>query len=185
MEFFDVINERTGEPTGVIVPREVAHREGICHRTAQVWVTRERDGVREVLLQRRSVEKDSFPGLFDTSAAGHVSAGDEPLETAVRELGEELGIEATADQLSFAGTFRIGYEDVFHDCVFRDNEIAYVYAYLNDVAIEDLTLQEEEVSEVRWFTFDEVWEAVQTADSRFCVPAGGLKALRRALDEIG
>lgn len=58
-----------------------------------------------MLLQKRSMNKDSFPGKFDTSSAGHIQAGDEPLESALRELGEELGIQATPEQLVFAGTF--------------------------------------------------------------------------------
>ena len=43
--------------------------------------------------------KDSFPGCYDISSAGHISAGDEPLETALRELEEELGIKAEPEQL--------------------------------------------------------------------------------------
>jgi len=44
-----------------------------------------------VLLQKRSAEKESFPGMFDTSFAGHIQAGDDPLESAQRELREKLG----------------------------------------------------------------------------------------------
>lgn len=51
------------------------------------------------------MNKDSFPGKFDTSSAGHIQAGDEPQESAIRELHEELGIQASPDQLEFAGTF--------------------------------------------------------------------------------
>ena len=61
-------------------------------------------GRTEVLFQKRSMNKDSFPGKFDTSSAGRIQAGDEPLESALRELGEELGIQATPEQLVFAGT---------------------------------------------------------------------------------
>ena len=53
----------------------------------------------DLLLQKRSKEKDSFPGCYDISSAGHISAGDEPLETALRELEEELGIKAEPEQL--------------------------------------------------------------------------------------
>ena len=44
-------------------------------------------------------KKNSFPGCYDISSAGHISAGDEPLETALRELEEELGIKAEPEQL--------------------------------------------------------------------------------------
>ena len=72
----------------------------------------EKYGRTEVLLQKRSMNKDSFPGKFDTSSAGHIQAGDEPLESALRELGEELGIQATPEQLVFAGTFPISLQKI-------------------------------------------------------------------------
>ena len=44
MELLDIVDEK-GNPTGETVPREVAHREGIRHRTAHVWIFRRRGGV--------------------------------------------------------------------------------------------------------------------------------------------
>lgn len=181
MERFDIVDEN-GQPTGKTVSRDKAHSDGILHRTAHVWVLRQHDGHAQVLLQRRSECKDSFPGMFDTSSAGHVPAGDEPQESALRELKEELGISAVPADLAFAGTFRIQYEEVFHDSVFRDNEVTYVYVYRRPVSISSLTLQESEVSEVRWFDIEEVWEEIQTNRTRFCVAPEGLAVLRDYLD---
>ena len=90
MELFDVIDSK-GNPAGQIVSREKAHAEGIPHRTAHIWIIRKKEGRVQILLQKRSQNKDSFPGKFDTSSAGHIQAGDEPLESALRELKEELG----------------------------------------------------------------------------------------------
>ena len=84
MELFDVIDSK-GNPTGQIVSREKAHAEGIPHRTAHIWIIREKEGRVQILLQKRSQNKDSFPGKFDTSSAGHIQAGDEPLESALWE----------------------------------------------------------------------------------------------------
>ena len=117
MEYFDVVDE-AGLPTGKTVSRENAHTYGILHRTAHVWIVRQRDGRPEVLLQKRSMEKDSFPGLYDTSSAGHIPAGDESVPSALRELSEELGIIALPEQLHYAGTFRIQYEKEFHGRMF-------------------------------------------------------------------
>ena len=89
MELFDVIDSK-GNPAGQIVSREKAHAEGIPHRTAHIWIIRKKEGRVQILLQKRSQNKDSFPGKFDTSSAGHIQAGDEPLESALRELKEEL-----------------------------------------------------------------------------------------------
>ena len=177
MEYLDICDEN-GRPTGKTVSREQAHREGILHRTAHVWVIRREEGRTQVLLQKRSRQKESFPGMFDTSSAGHIPAGEEPLPSALRELEEELGIAAAPEQLADAGTFRIRYEKEFHGRLFRDNEFTRVYVYREPVEIRDLRLQESEGEEVRWFDLEAVWQEIQTDRRRFCVPTAGLKALR-------
>ena len=180
MEYLDIVDEH-GCPTGEIVSRDIAHRDGVLHRTAHVWVIRAQEGKTQILLQKRSMEKESFPGLYDTSSAGHIPAGAEPVESALRELGEELGILAEKEDLIYAGTFRIQYEKVFHGKLFRDNEITRVYVYRKPVEIGNLKLQQSEVDEVRWFDMDEVWEEIQHSRERFCVPSQGLNILREYL----
>ena len=73
-EMLDLVNEQ-GDPIGRAVPRSEAHRLGLRHRTSHVWLVRRKNGVLEVLLQKRSDEKDSFPGCYDISSAGHIPAG--------------------------------------------------------------------------------------------------------------
>ena len=182
MEYLDIVDEQ-GRPTGGIVSRAEAHEKGILHRTAHVWVVRNVTGRAEVLLQKRSEEKESFPGMYDTSSAGHIPAGEEPLPSALRELREELGIAASPADLTYAGTFRIRYEKTFHGRLFKDNEVTKVYVYREPVDIGSLHLQESEVTQVRWFDLEAVWNEIMSGDrSRFCVPAAGLKVLR---DHLG
>ena len=177
MELFDVIDSK-GNPAGQIVSREKAHAEGIPHRTAHIWIIRKKEGKVQILLQKRSQNKDSFPGKFDTSSAGHIQAGDEPLESALRELKEELGISATPEQLHFAGTFPISFAKEFHGKMFRDEEIAFVYIYDHPVEIDRLTLQKEEVEEVQWFDLEETYQQCRQHRDKFCVPLGGLQLVR-------
>ena len=54
MELFDVVDE-AGEPTGEIVEREEAHEKGIRHRTSHLWLVRKKNGILQVLLQKRSM----------------------------------------------------------------------------------------------------------------------------------
>ena len=63
MEYFDIV-DAYGKPTGRTVSREEAHRYGICHRTAHVWIVRPTASGFDILLQKRSREKDSFPGYL-------------------------------------------------------------------------------------------------------------------------
>jgi len=83
---------------GLTKPRSEVHREGHWHRAVEVWIV---DGD-EVLAQRRSALKDTNPGKLDVSCAGHVAAGAEPLETALRELREELGVDVLESDLRYA-----------------------------------------------------------------------------------
>lgn len=85
-ELFDVVDERD-RVTGQLPRREV-HRRGLRHRAVHLLVVN-RAG--RVLLQKRSMQKDRFPGAWDSSAAGHVGAGEDYDATARRELEEEIG----------------------------------------------------------------------------------------------
>ena len=131
----------------------------------------------EVLLQKRSRIKDSNPGCYDISSAGHLSSGDIPLEGALRELKEELGISAGEEQLQFIGTFRTQYEEVFHGEPFRDNEVISIYAYKEPVDSERLVLQESEVEEVRYFDLLKVYEEICSGSDWCCVNPKGMKVL--------
>ncbi len=176
-EFFDVVDEQ-GKPTGERVERCVAHREDIRHRTAHVWVYRRKEQGFDVLLQKRSMQKDSFPGRYDTSSAGHIQAGEEPLPSAVRELFEELGISASEEELEVAGTFHIHYEKEFHGQMFRDNEFSFVYALEKDLDAASLHVQKEEVESAAWFDLEYVTEQCSLRNQTFCVPRQGLNVLR-------
>ena len=169
MELFDVINS-DGSKTGVVKERGVAHREGALHATVHTWIVRPNDkSGYDVLLQKRSLCKDSNPGSYDISSAGHVDAGDETLESALRELQEELGIQATEEELMEVGTHRGQFEAVFHGRLFKDNELSTVYLYQKPVDIEKLTLQESEVSEVIWMDFAECREKIKNKSLPNCI----------------
>ncbi|KAJ1624160.1 NUDIX hydrolase domain-like protein [Pavlovales sp. CCMP2436] len=84
-------------PLGTRKRRGEVHRDGDWHRSVHVWLVDESGGL---LLQQRSVHKDTYPGRWDVSAAGHLSAGAAPLETAKAEVRQELGLELGLDVLS-------------------------------------------------------------------------------------
>lgn len=72
-----------GTAAGCDVERNEAHEKGILHGASHVFICRrDADGLK-VLLQRRSADKDSYPGCLDTSSAGHIARGSDFLETAL------------------------------------------------------------------------------------------------------
>lgn len=169
MELFDILNP-DGSKTGIVRERGVAHREGSLHATAHIWVVRKnhKSGY-DVLLQKRSACKDSNPGCYDISSAGHVASGDTVIESAVREIKEELGITASEEELHYVGVHHGAFEDVFYGRMFRDNELSSVYVYTEPVEIEELTLQESEVEEVIWMDYEECMQEVQEGTLANCI----------------
>ena len=88
-EIFDVVDEHD-EVTGQATRGEV-HAQGLLHRAVHVLVFNKRG---DVLLQQRSMLKDAHPGVWDSSVSGHLDAGEAYESAAVRELAEEMGIDA-------------------------------------------------------------------------------------------
>ena len=78
-------------------------------------------------MQKRSQIKDSHPGCYDISSAGHIPAGVDFIPSALRELEEELGVQAKAEDLLYCGQRKIHYENYFHGKYFIDNQISNVY----------------------------------------------------------
>ncbi len=85
-EIFDVVNEKD-EVIGQ-ERREVVHRQDLLHRAIHAFIFNKRG---EVFLQKRSRLKDTHPGAWDSSAAGHLDSGEDYERCAVRELEEEAG----------------------------------------------------------------------------------------------
>ena len=171
MELFDVRNP-DGSPSGIVRERGIVHREGSLHATAHIWVVRENDkSGYDVLLQKRSACKDSNPGYYDISAAGHLPAGDDYLPSAVRELAEELGITAKEEELQYVGIHHGGFEDVFYGKPFKDDELSAVYVYGRPVQADKLQLQESEVEEVIWIDYEECRKRIADGTLKNCIYA--------------
>lgn len=85
-EWFDVV-----DAADRVIGRErraEVHRRGLRHRAVHVLVW---DAAGRLFLQKRSLRKDTAPGAWDSSAAGHVDCGEDYPACALRELHEELG----------------------------------------------------------------------------------------------
>lgn len=166
-EYLDVVDEN-GSPTGEIVERSIAHREGIPHRTSHVWLVRERNGRLQVLLQKRAAAK-SFPGCYDISSAGHIPAGQDYYTSALRELQEELGLNASESDLICCGNMKIFWDDVFFGIPYHDRQYTRVFLLWADVEEDRLTLQEEEVDGVLWIDLQECIDRVAAGSIQNCI----------------
>ena len=128
------------------------------------------------LLQRRALNKDSWPGMWDISAAGHVAAGGRVLETAQRELWEELGLRFPRAAFQPLFTHRQRFQGEFHGKAFVNNEFNHVFlvSIVGSIPDEALRLQESEVAEVASFPVSGLRERLLQKDNGYMTYLNGL-----------
>ena len=163
-ERFDIVDSKTGVPTGVTQPRSKVHREGLYHRAVHCWILDPLRG--ELLLQRRAKEKDSWPDRWDISCAGHLSAGDDSITAALREVEEELGVAFPVERFEYLFTHLEELSSTQGGKPFINNEFNNVYLItlsaaervrLSATPPTAFALQASEVSAVQYFP----WRAVR------------------------
>ncbi len=156
-EIFDVVNEND-EVIGRNNRREV-HRLGLTHRAVHVLVFNSRG---QVFLQKRSMKKDGDPGLWDSSASGHVDSGEDYDTCGGRELAEEIGLRpAKAPERLFK----------LAACAETHQEHTWVYRCESDGPFE---LNLEELERGDWFTPEEVTQWMAQRPQEF---ASALRAI--------
>ena len=138
-EIFDIVD--VADKVIGRASREEVHRQGFLHRSTHLLVF---DDKGRVLLQKRSIEKDTFPGKWDSSVSGHVDSGEHYDECIVREAKEEIGLdlEGVPEKL-----FKI------EACEQTAQEFTWVY---RTISTGPFSFDKNEISEIRWNTSDEV-----------------------------
>lgn len=137
-EMFDVVDDQN-QVIGQGSRAEI-HDLSLRHRAVHLFVSNKHG---HVLLQKRSPWKDRFPNQWDSSAAGHVDAGEEYLHAAHRELHEELGISKAelTEVAEFDACEQNGWE----------------FVKLYDVKYQGrIKFPAAEISAVQWFTVDQI-----------------------------
>ena len=155
-EIFDIVDGRD-EVIGS-ASREEVHRKGLKHRSVHLLVFNRKG---EVLLQKRSMQKDTFPNTWDSTVSGHVDSGENYDQSVIRESNEEMGIkfDSVPDRM-----FKIA------ACEETDHEFCWVYCHHHDGPFFP---NEDEISEVKWFSPEEL-EDSPLHDSSVFSPAFSL-----------
>ncbi len=148
-EIFDVVDEN--DEVLRQETRELVHREGLIHRAVHIFVFNKR---KELFLQKRSRLKDVHPGVWDSSAAGHLNAGERYESTAVRELEEEMGIrDAEVQEVAqIAPSEQTGWEHVRLYLARHDGAVRFPCS---------------EVESGEWFAMDEIRAWIQARSQDF------------------
>ena len=127
----------------------------IYHKAVVVFIINSKN---EILIQQRSNNKKLWPDKWDITAGGHVDAGKFGYEAVIRETKEEIGI------------------DISDDCITKVLEVkpnekkpkfTDIYFVIKEVDIDDIKLQLEEVSEVKYVSLDELVEIYRNDNPDF------------------
>jgi len=111
-ERFQLVDRR-GQPAGSASREECHGNPRLIHLVVHLHVF-DRGG--RLLLQRRSMAKDTNPGRWDTSVGGHVMAGEPVRDALLREAREELGIDASAARPLYAYLREGSFESEYAEC---------------------------------------------------------------------
>lgn len=147
-EKFDVLSE-LGEFTGEVATRDECHSKGLWHRGVYAFIV---DKDFNVLLQKRSANKKLWPNKWDVTIGGHVNAGEFGRQALIRECKEEFGIDITDDDIKFI----VCTTSVYNKNGYINNHYDECYLITKDVNVDELKLQEEEVSDAKYFPKEEV-----------------------------
>lgn len=149
-ELLDVYDEDMN-PLGTADKAQV-HREGLWHKAFRCWVIRRTpDKKCKVWLQLRSKDKQLYPNLLATSAAGHLRHGEQNRD-GIRELEEELGLKTSKDKLVKLFTSKKSYRD---DHII-DNEFNPTYLCETQTEFSELKLQPQEVDGIFEFELEDL-----------------------------
>lgn len=133
-DLLDVVD--AGDRVIGVARRGDVHARGLLHRAVHILIF---NLAGEMLLQKRSMQKDRHPGEWDSSASGHVDAGETYEAAARRELREELGICVGTGDLAEIGRIDAGDE--------TEQEFVRVYRLVSEGPFSP---DPAEISEVRF-----------------------------------
>lgn len=153
MELIQIVDEK-GNFTGEVMDKEEAHDKNLLHNEVAVFIINNQN---QILLQRRSANKRFNPNKW-ALCAGHVDAYESLEDAAIREIKEEIGIDVTKNDLHKYGEKVLSLKE-------SNSHITYFYYIKTNKKENELKIQVEELSEVRWFDIDKVIDMIINNDN--------------------
>lgn len=144
MEIWDILDE-SGKMTGGKIVRGEHLKEGEYHLAVHIWILNNNN---EFLIQRRSNNIKHMPGIWATTGGSAIS-GEDSITSALREVKEELGIDLDNSKMKMLMRVK------------RKEHFADVWITKHNVSLDDLDIQVEEVSDVKWITKEELVDMVE------------------------
>ena len=176
-EYLDIW-DADGQPTGKKCLKDEAHQKGWFHPTVHIWLY---TNTPSLLLQKRSLNKQTFPGLWDVSVAGHVIAGESIIDGALREIKEEIGLDIKEIHLMLLDVRKNTnrFDNGIIDCEFQ-----HVFLAKLDTAVSNLKIQEAEVDCVRLFSFEELQKCRLKIHPKYTIVPADMRYYQFVMDSV-
>lgn len=157
IELIDIV-DKNGNFTGQVMEREEAHNKNLLHNEISVYIINDK---KEVLLQKRSPNKRFYPNKWGL-CSGHVLSGESLKLAALREIEEEVGLKVSYSDLVQFGAKLINIKDT-------NSSIKYSFYIKRNLNIEDLIIQKEELTELKWYKIDDIIAMVKHKDNSITI----------------
>lgn len=153
-ELIDVLDEN-GIKTGEILSRKEVHKRGLWHRIIVVAIINDKN---EILIQQRSNNKDKNPGKWDISVTGHLSAGQDSLTAATREISEEVSVSLgySVEVKDFRFMFSYRKEEKVNENHYDRQFYDFFILRQKGLTIENLKFQSSEVQDIKFVNISEL-----------------------------
>ena len=158
-ELIDILNE-DGTSTGKSATKAEIYQNGYWHKSVHIWIINDNQ---ELLVQKRNPYKKTFANLWAISSAGHVLTGESSLEAGIRELKEELNVDATEGDLEYL--FSIRREQPYKDHFLR--VIDDVYLLHCNLDVDHTKLQVEELTDIKYVYYQYLETILKSGDSSY------------------
>lgn len=169
MEYSDILTP-DGKLTGEKRPRDAAHKDGDWHQSVHVWIINSKG---ELLIQKRSPNKPNSPNLWDISVGGHILAGDKPIDSALKEIKEEIGLEVGEKDLKYL--FSVKRSSIQNQGKYFNNEFEQVFLLKKDLDLAKINFQKEEITELKFIPWQELKKKIESKDPHFARHIGQYK----------
>ena len=132
--------------------RKTVHEKGLFHREISVWILNEKN---EFLIQKRAATKKNQPNKW-AMCGGHIDVGETEIEAALREVKEEVGIKNIKLNDLILYDVQKHVSNKLNGII--NNHFKYFYIIKTNLKENEFIIQKEELSEVKYVTFEELFE---------------------------
>lgn len=146
--------------------RENIHKRGLLHREIHVWFCTPKG---EIIFQLRGKHKDTFPNLLDATVGGHVELDGNFVDTALKEVFEETGLQLAADQLNLIKKLRKSAKDPATGMI--NNVIRAIYAYRYEGKVEDLKVEGKTAQGFEAWPIDKLLKGLSIYERKRFIPS--------------